>query len=360
MVRGGRAASAISLLSPGSTLHAYLEGGLDTNLISKFGISVEQHPRSSGIILSYFHPLSRPHIQPLTSEIIKQPNIEVNGDVVLRFGFLEGDSVIDARRAVFDPQTWLNPPAFRENGSNAKELAIVLNELELRCATGINDINFAAIHLMEHQDAKVVVAKGGVRGATVFENNGKITNISAYRSTRVFKIGTGDVFSAVFAHHWGEKGLSAASAADIASRSVAVYCSIIQLPVGDDSLTPLTPINFETYGSVLLLGGVDAIGQRYAMEEARFVLRELGMTVSCPMLGDKVSGEESAVLIIADGLDAEISQFIIQAENTGAQVIILNETRQEIDHINRDVTQVVEDFSSAIYFSAWAAAEKAK
>lgn len=357
---GGRAAAVVSALSPGSVLHTYSEDINNLKFLNGLGIKTQCHSRSTGIVFSYFHTLSKPYIQPPPHEIIKQSKIEVNGDVVLRFGFLEGEAVIDARRAVYDPQARLNPPSFGANGSIAEELAVVLNELELRCITGIDNINSAALHLMEHQGTKVVVVKGGVRGATVFESNGKISIIPAYRSKGVFKIGTGDVFSAVFTHHWGEKGLSAANAADIASRSVAVYCSTIQLPVEDDRLSQLTPINFVTHGSVLLRGGVDTIGRRYAMEEARFVLRELGVTVSCPTLGDNVSEEESVVLIIEDGLDEEISEFIIQAENAGKQVIVLNETRAKIDHMNLGATEVVDDFSSALYFAAWAAAEKEK
>lgn len=358
---GGRAAAAISSLSPDSVLHTYLEDGFDAALISRFGIPIRHYPRSTGIAFSYFHPLSRPHIEPPSSEIIKQSKIEVNGDVVLRFGFLEGDSVISARRAVYDPQTWRDQQPFGSNGSIAKELAIVLNELELRCATGIDDIHLAASHLMEHQGATIVVAKGGVKGATVFESNRKISIVPAYRSSGVFKIGTGDIFSAVFTHYWGEKGLSAAIAADIASRSVSVYCSTMQLPVKDDVLSQLVAVKFVASGSVLLHGGVDTIGQRYTMEEARFILKELGVNVLCPQLGDVVNGDETAVLLIEDGLGSEVTELINRAKKNKTHVVLLQGAGAKTGDIYLDDsnTEVVDDFSSALYFSAWAAAENA-
>jgi hypothetical protein len=94
------------------------------------------------------------------------------------------------------------------------------------------------------------------------------------------------------------------------------------------------------------------------MEEARFVLRELGVTVCCPVLGDKLSGEETAVLFIADGLGAEISELVKQAETERMQVIVLNETRANIDQINPRFTKVVNEFASALYIAAWAAGER--
>ena len=356
---GGRAAAAISSLSPDSTLHTYLEDGLDKTLTSKLGIKIRRYPRPTGIAFSYFHSLSKPHIQPPSGEIIKQPKIEVSGNVVLRFGFLEGNAVINARRAVYDPQTWQNPPSFASNGSVAKELAFVLNELELRSTTGINDIKLAACHLMDHQDAAIVVVKGGTKGATVFESDGIVSIIPAFRSSEVFKIGTGDVFSAVFTHYWGEKSLSPSIAADIASRSVAAYCSNKLLPIEEEGLSQLVPIKFLAPGSILIYGSVDTVGQRYTMEEARFILREFGVDVSCPNLGDTSNGKETAVLLIEDGFDSEVSELINLAKGNNTPVVLLKAADKKIDNTFLDDSsiEVVDDFSSALYFAAWAAAE---
>ena len=283
---GGRAAAAVSALSPGSILYTYVEDfeGEGVASLRKLGIEMRLSPRPTSILFAYFHPLSRPHIQPLPDEIEHQPLIEVSGSAVLRFGFLEGEAIVDAHRAVYDPQTWKNPAPFGANGSVSRELAIVLNEFELRSASEQDDLDLAASQLMEQQGAVVVVAKGGIRGATVFERGGKATLVPAYRSSRMFKIGTGDVFSAIFAHYWAEKRTSVVEAADVASRSVAAYCSVRRLPLVDDALRYRTPINFLAPGTVLLEGAVDTLGQRYAMEEARFVLRELGVEVSCPAI----------------------------------------------------------------------------
>lgn len=357
---GGRASAAVSTLSPGSVLHTYAEDFDCEGVASlkKLGIEMRLSPRPSAIVFAYFHPLSRPHIQPPPDEIEPQPEIQVSGDAVLRFGFLEGDAIVDARRAVYDPQTWRNPAPFGANGSVAKELAIVLNELELRSATGLIDLNSAASHLMEHQRAEVVVVKGGIRGATVFERGGRAFSVPAYRSSRVFKIGTGDVFSAIFAHYWAEKGLQAVDAADIASRSVASYCSTGRLPLTDDELRHRVPIKFKAPGLVLLEGAVDTLGQRYTMEEARFVLRELGVEVFCPALDATLSPTAKAVIVLTEGLGGNAAKHI-RTKAAGLPVVVLQEGGvQELDVFadGNDVT-IIDDFTSALYFAAWAASE---
>jgi sugar/nucleoside kinase (ribokinase family) len=67
------------------------------------------------------------------------------------------------------------------------------------------------------------LAKCGVRGALVIEPGRYPSGVPAYHSERVFKIGTGDIFSAAFAYYWMEKGLAPRDAADRASHTVASY-----------------------------------------------------------------------------------------------------------------------------------------
>lgn len=358
---GGRAAAAVSTLSKGSTLHAYsqnfaCEGAASLKML---GINVCLNPRPTNIAFAYFHPLSRPNIQPEPNEITPLPSLQVSGEAVLRFGFLEGDAVVDAHRAVYDPQTCRTPVPFHKNGSVAKELAIVLNELELRSATGIEDLNFAALYLMENEGASVVVAKRGVRGAMVFERGYEAAHVHAYRSSRVFKIGTGDVFSAIFAYCWAERGLPATIAADEASRSVSAYCSSGQLPIEADVHRDQLPVKSSFIGTVSLEGSVATIGQRYTMEEARFVLRELGVDVTSRLLDGSSHKPAAAVLILADGLNGVELELAQHARASGTPVVVLREgsTRAMGPSISDDNITITNDFVSALYLAAWAAAE---
>lgn len=357
---GGRAAAAIASFSPGSTLHTYVEdfSSEEISAIKKLGVEMRLNPRHSAIVFSYFHPLSKPYVLPEPSKIQPQESINVSESAVLRFGFLEGDAVVDGNRVVYDPQTWRNPESFSSNGSNANKLAIVLNEIEIQSLSGLSDLSLAASKLIESENATVVVVKRGSRGAKIFEQGGQTISIPAYRSSRVFKIGTGDVFSAIFAHYWAEKKSPVSEAADIASRSVAAYCSTGELPLKDNKLYHLKPIKYVDSGSVLLLGAVNTIGQRYTMEEARFVLEELGIKVSCPSLDGDRNSKTKAALIIAEGLSKKaVSQ--INLEITGMPIVVLQQKKvKALDELIKERhAKVIDDFTSAIYFSAWAAEE---
>lgn len=358
---GGRAAAAVSGLTSSCILHAYAEDFDSEGIASlnKLGIGLRLSPRPNAIVFSYFHPLSRPHIQPSPSEIERQPPIQVSGDAVLRFGFIEGDAIVNAHRAVYDPQTWRNPAIFSENGSIAGELAIVLNELELRFSTGHDDLGLAASDLIKHQGAAVVVVKRGIKGAMIFERGGRKFSVPAYRSPRVFKIGTGDVFSAIFALFWAEKKMHPLEAADIASRSVSAYCTAGRLPLEDDELQNLLPIKCEAFGPVLLEGMINTLGRRYTMEEARFVLQELGVDVICPALDITVGSTAKSVLIIADGLDDETAKKIL-SKTVEIPKVLLSQRGKQDEKISVEDSNIIttDDFASSLYLAAWATAEK--
>jgi hypothetical protein len=328
-------------------------------MLKALGIEVRIKARPHSVVFAYFHPLSRPLIQPQPGDIKRQPAIKIDGDAVLRFGFLEGDAIVRGGRVVYDPQTWHDPAHFGANGSLAGELALVLNELELQALTGIKEAKAAAQNLIRRDEAAVVVVKQGIRGAAVIERSGLITQVPAYRSSRVFKIGTGDVFSALFAHYWAERGISPAEAADVASRHVAAYCSVGQLPVKDEALMPLNPVHFLSAGTVAIEGATDTIGQRYTSEEAQFVLRELGTEVF--VLGsENVASSVSAVLVLAEGLTDGNAERIERYKSAGTPIVVLQETgirmRQRLAEGPNVV--VTDDFTSAMYFAAWAAAER--
>ncbi len=353
---GGRAAVAISGRFPGVELHAYASPVDHPTLVSlrKQGIRLNISDRPSPMVFAYFHPLSAPHIQPVLSEIEHQASISVTGDSVLRFGFLEGDAVVTADRAVYDPQTWRNPVAFAANGSKANELALVLNELELQHASGITDLEQAAAHLMQLQGAAIVVVKRGTRGAMIFEQSGQTSNVPAYRSTRVFKIGTGDVFSAIFALYWAKHRLSATKAADIASRCVSVYCDSRTYEFYDHLMMRLQPVTSRSGLVIQLEGSAESLGQRYTLEEARHALHELGINVYCPML-ELGSGIESAgaLLVIDDGLEGDALSRITHAKANAIPVVTLHE-RVSTKLLIKDSTWVTDDFTTAMYLAAWA------
>jgi hypothetical protein len=360
---GGRAASAISALSPGSTLHTYTRdpksAGIDS--LKTLGVHVRAHESNVSLAFAYFHTLSRPHIEPPLDNLDRNPPIHVAGDTVLRFGFLEGDAVVRAHRAIYDPQNSARPQPFNDNGSSADELAIILNEVELRGMTKLNDIRLGAERLMQIERAAAVVVKQGPRGALVFERHGVVHHVPAYRSERVFKIGTGDVFSAIFAAHWGEARVPAAYAADLASRSVAAYCARPRLPLRSDATEHLQPIPGSSPGPILLESAIDTIGRCYVFEEARFQLGIVGGQVFTSGF-EPASVVPAAMLVLSDGMKLANRERIQRAHDRGTPIVLLAEEAAQpiLDGLPTQGVTMTDDFASALYFAVWAASSGAR
>src|SRR3546814_12496206 len=105
-----------------------------------------------------------------------------------------------------------------------------------RCAlvTGVQTcalpILKAADKLLQSGAAEAVIIKRGALGALVATNAGQ-SQVSAYQSDWIWKIGSGDVFSAVFTYYWGVQKLEPVAAAELASRAAAHYAGTRHLPV---------------------------------------------------------------------------------------------------------------------------------
>lgn len=350
---------AMTELSPGSEFYTYASPADDAAIhaLRSKGVIATTVARSSSIVFAYFHPLSSPHIEPPRDALARLPALEVTGEAVLRFGFLEGDAIVTAGRAVYDPQTWRNPEPFSANGSTAGELALVLNELEIREVAGMDNPDKAALHLIKEAGAQVIVIKKGACGASVYDAAGNIFHVPAYYSRKVFKIGTGDIFSAVFAAYWAERKLPAAKAADLASRSVSLYCETRTFAFDPLSLSQRKPVAAKLGARISIEGSTESIGQRYALEEARFALRELGMEVMYPEM-EQTAGSLSAdaTLVIDDGLSPQALIRIQNDQALGRPIVLLHERSSTTSSL-ATVFEATDDFTSAIYLAAWAAGE---
>lgn len=372
---GGRAAAAISASLVDAELHTYCSDELFGDAaatVAAFGARLITAKADATVRFDYFHPLSNPRIDPPLSLIRKMPPLHVSGDVVLRFGFVEGTAVVDANRAIYDPQSGLAPEPFSQNGSTARHLAIVLNVAELlHLVPTESDTNAAALALMATEGAEVVVVKKGTQGATVYTSTREPVHIAAYRSETVFKIGSGDIFSAAFALQWGERERDAIEAAEIASRCVAWYCNSRTLPLpAADELSGLSalPIGRKS-GRIYIAAPFFDIGQRWLVEEARSSLIALGVEVFSPLheVGSgacsdvapaDLEGLEacSAVLAVANGGDPGTLFEIGYARARGMPVVVLAENvgPQDLTMSEGSGGLILRDFCSAIYHAVWA------
>lgn len=247
---GGRAALALSLGGVSVDWYYYRSASFDENeskfyspekLLTLSALTHHPHLSDEAVVFRYFHPLSAPIYSP--AKPTQKEKIVVKGDNILRFGYMEGDAEVHGKKVVFDPQSPHKPVSFKENGSTAASLAIVLNAKEVLALGGSDDETTAIANIQEIDTPAIILVKAGSEGCRVYENGAQIGVVPAYLTSRIYKIGSGDVFSAAFAYHWAEKDLAPLEAADAASRCTARYCnSIIPSVELDDDTDVLKPI----------------------------------------------------------------------------------------------------------------------
>ncbi|HET8899627.1 MAG TPA: PfkB family carbohydrate kinase [Rhodanobacteraceae bacterium] len=376
---GGRAAAALAALGVPVTLYSYADGLARSTFesmaaLDPIQLALTDIPESPGF--HYIHGLSVPVIKGLS---ISHPSIHVDAEHVLRFGMIEGEGVVSARRAVYDPQNARNPRPFHENGSKSEELALILNRHEAGLLLGerSSDATQMARTLAERNHAQIVVIKQGPMGALVLDR-GRISEIPAYGTQRVWKIGSGDQFAAQFAVGWMHMGLNPHDAADRASRSTAYYCEHHGSFPSEELLVAFQPaplIVGERWRrgerpTVYLAGPFFNLAQLWLVEQARTALMEMHLKVFSPYHDVGRGSAEDVVeldlqgirdcdvlLALGDGLDAGTIYEIGYARAIGRPVVMYSEC-ESIE--NRKMMQgsdciLTDDFVSAIYRTVWVA-----
>lgn len=347
---GGRAAHALIGRGP-VTLHTYFPKVREPDLypLVAAGIEVKAVNSESALAFAYFHPLSDPVLAPERPSIQRQPALRVEGDAVLRFGLVEGDAIVAGRRVVYDPQSVGDFAPFSQNGSSAVALALVLNADEMRAATHHDDLDTAAGALL-NAGADVVIAKCGVHGAFVHSRDRPATPVPAFWSDKVFKIGTGDVFSAAFTHAWAHMGQEPLESAYVASRSVAQYAASRTLPLPDaEALFGGRPVCARQHGLVHLIGSTMRLSDRWLFEEVAWRLEQLGAKVRRWDGPSDRQPDDGACLVLADQIEPD-NLATITERTDAAKLIVLSETGVSVP---AGVLHTA-DFTTALYWACWA------
>ncbi|WNG60925.1 nucleoside 2-deoxyribosyltransferase [Archangium gephyra] len=367
----GRAAAALSGHVGSITLRGYARPDVATRFsqyANQYGFTFDPVHTEQVVSFEYIHSLSVPLIRPAPVMISPNPPIPVSAPVVLRFGMLEGSARVEAERCVYDPQSAFRPESFDANGSTAKHLAIVANQGETLALGGGTDPIAAARSLLK-RGAEVVVVKSGAKGAYIVEASG-VSHVSAYRTDRVWTVGSGDVFAAIFAAYWGAHGATAVHAAELASRAVAAYVESMALPV------PLPPVLLQSSrpqavaagGKVYLASPFFTLGQRWLVDEARRGLGELGLDVFSPVHdvgagpADQVAPADlaaldacDAVFAILDGTDSGTLFEVGYARARGKPVYALAQTvtEEDLKMVQGSGCRIFDDFVTALHHTAW-------
>lgn len=377
----GRAASAIAAMAgPGKlTLHCYADAR--TWPVLQARCALEGTRLVSTIVQAtcsfrYIHALHRPEIEGPRSVY---SSIVVRAESILRFGMLEGDAVVHGKRVVYDPQGRVTAAPFDANGSSADELFVVLNEREARMTTRLGDgataFELARATRALHR-AHGVVLKRGPLGALVLDGD-LWTEVPAFQTDTVWKIGSGDVFAAIFALSWAMEGHSASASTFRASLATAVYCDGRGFPeLSMLDVFPAKPIQVSARWKagrrprVYLASPIFTLAQLWLVEQARENLRGFGLEVFSPFHDVGYGSADDVVRLdlegihmsdlvfaVADGLDSGTIYEIGYARAQGKPVVVYceNESTEDLKMIEGSDCLLCKDYVSSIYRALWAA-----
>jgi hypothetical protein len=370
---GGRAAAALSKLTS-VELHTFFPEADKEDVVlnmAALGVDCVVHPSHHVIEFHYHFPLSPPRIAPVP--LPTADDVTIQAEHIVRFGCLEGEMVVHAKIAVYDPQSGGQPAPFGANGSTADRLALVLNESELfvlSAAEPGEPIDTQVARLSDNPE--VVIVKSGPHGAAVFLNGKRAGEVPVYKSENVYKIGSGDIFTAMFALGWIERGLSALEAANQASRYVAHYVEtrLPEMPAEPPIKEPWSPK--KAPGKVYLAGSFFSTEHRWLVEETRAALLSLGIPCFSPLHDVGVgTGKAIAEADIAGLDECEVVLALLSDMDPGSLVEVGYAVRQGLKVIAvvespgpQDLTMVgglgcsiQTDLATAVYHAAWASME---
>jgi hypothetical protein len=364
---GVRAARILSALGVHITLHTCVDAEAVDELqmlASTYSIALAVADRDGA--LGYLYPT------PVQSalregEAIGRP-LHIDGDVVVGFGMVESTWTVSADRAVIDPQH--SSVADILTRVTAPHVAVVLNEHEARRFTGRSGLSEAASELLA-PGVEVVVIKRGAHGGLVATAAGNEV-YGVVPTPTVDPIGSGDAFTAGFAHAWAVESASPLEAATYASRVAAAHSLAGMAAFSQDVLATIaTPTVFraDVEPIVYLAAPFFSVAERAQVRVVEDAVQHLGVRLFSPLRDIGVGGDEVALkdldalsscaslLAILDGGDIGTAFEVGWATHAGIPVVALAETPN--DHawtmIRGTGGQVTSDLSSAVYGAAWAA-----
>ena len=237
--------------------------------------SVTVTVRERPIEFRYLDPALSPQVVGLDDG--EHPVLECTfaGEDVLAFGLAElpDGYPVPARRVVVDPQS----PQAASSGIlvkiDAEQIAICANRGEARRMTGLDSPMAAAAALLKLPNVKAVVVKCGALGYVAADDD-SISWSHATPTLLVRTLGSGDVFSSVFAREWFA-GSSAATAAAKASHAVASSA--------DPSTSPSMRLQPGYAPKIYLAGPFFTLPERWLVERVREVLIGLGARIFSPI-----------------------------------------------------------------------------
>jgi nucleoside 2-deoxyribosyltransferase len=334
-----------------------------------YGINLDIFLGRSHYVFAYAHPLSHPDCY-LSGPPEKRTPKKITDDVILLFGAIEGVPSIQADKVILDPQGENLFDILDKGIISANQIAIVANEREIALGPASSPAQNIRGIFAKHRQVATVVVKRGAFGATIFDRRG-IERIPAYVSQRIFKIGSGDVFSAVFSYMWGKCEEGIIPSVDAASRSVACYVGDPYLNFKKADIGRVKPfIQRRKVAQIYLAAPFFSVADFLILAEARRSLIELGAEVFSPfhhvgfgetkkIVAKDLRGLSNSrcVLALLETCDPGTLFEVGYARAKGIPVIAVGSNNKESDITMLAGTNCIveSDFCTAAYKSIWTA-----
>lgn len=374
---GFRACRVLNTLASNTQINFYTFCDAETAEYLKLYSFCNSFPTHIASTLKFYydHPLISPRVFPRPDTIEKMTNqLQIEGEDILYYGMLEGSASVNGKKVVYDPQSPVLPVAFSKTNSTAEELAYVINIREATKLAGSNNIDQIKNFFFSGEKASVLVLKMGPKGALISTSKGEDVVIPVYKTKSVWPIGSGDVFAAVFAHHWFISNDPVKSAQE-ASWQTACYCNSKDFqfsPLNSDR--EILPLVIETYSEkqVYLAGPFFTFAERWLIDQIRSSLLDMNMKVFSPWhdVGHGVANDvvpkdinalenSSIVFAILDGLDSGTLFEIGYAVKKGIPVIayVENESSESVKMLEGTNCMLEKDLTTAIYKCFWKLSE---
>lgn len=330
-----------------------------------FQVDATSHPRPSAVAFRYETPISTAQWDYAAGRQLLQ---ETGTDVVA-FGMVDADWTIAADRLVLDPQHGPLDALLSAITVVSGEVAVVLNQHEAFRLTG-RAAKEAGPELLT-RGPRVVVIKQGALGGMVFHGS-QANSYGAVPTETTQTIGSGDAFTAGFAHAWFDNPADPLAAAVFGAKIAAAHSIAGSPQVTADLLAALPPALAypgDIEAKVYLAAPFFTTAERLFLETVVTALVDTGITVFSPLHeigagGDDVAAKDlaglascHAVLALLDGGDP--GTIFETGWATKANIPVVGFTAHPELHdwtMLRGTDAVMsDDLTSAIHSAAWAA-----
>ncbi len=347
--------------------------------LATLSIQVAAVDRDESVSFEYFTPMSPPCVTGRSAS--HEQLLVADDETVLLFGMIEtGPRQISSERLVFDPQGPCDPLLFERPTFSTNKLAVVANAREVAAlAPGATDLSTAASLVVRTSGAAAVIVKDGAHGCLVATAGKESLEWVGPNPTRsVWPLGSGDIFSAAFAHAWAS-GAEPLESARVASNAAAYWCATRHAQVSEAILQGLSVSECLSSASpelrvgqrratVYLAAPFFTLSQRWLVDLCRNALIGLGADVFSPLhdVGfgdDSVAcedldglGRSDSVLALLDGWDPGSVYEVGWAHRLGLPVVgFVNDPRHEgAKMLVGEGAELHDDLSSALYRAVWA------